>query len=59
MTNELSLTSILIRILLALFFGCTVGIERRQKRRAAGMRTHALVCLGSAIVMLTNSLQGK
>lgn len=29
-------------------------MERRYRRRAAGMRTHALVCLGAALVMITN-----
>ena len=52
--DNLTYASILLRIVLAMVFGSTIGIERRQKRRAAGMRTHALVCLGAVIVMLTS-----
>ena len=31
-----------------------IGIDRGLKRRGAGIKTHVLVCLGSAIVMLTS-----
>ncbi|NLV57423.1 MAG: MgtC/SapB family protein [Clostridiales bacterium] len=46
--------STFIRLFLAVLFGGTIGMERRYRRRAAGMRTHALVCMGAALVMLTN-----
>ncbi len=36
------------RLLLATFLGLIIGMEREYKLRFAGMRTHALVCLGSA-----------
>src|SRR5215471_4737784 len=39
----------------ALLAGALVGLERNFHGRAAGMRTYALVCLGSALVVLTAS----
>lgn len=52
--NDITAVSAFLRLFLAVVFGGVVGIERRQKRRAAGMRTHILVCLGAALVMVTN-----
>lgn len=48
----LSLPSIIGRMLLALFFGALVGLERERKNRSAGLRTHMLVCLASASVAI-------
>jgi len=47
---------VLIRIIAALTVGCVIGIEREYKNRPAGMRTHSLVCLGSAIVAVLEGL---
>lgn len=49
--NEISVA---VRLVLAAFFGSIIGIERGTKRRPAGMRTFALVCLGSALATITN-----
>jgi len=35
-------------LLLALFLGSLIGIERQWRQRAAGLRTNTLVCLGAA-----------
>lgn len=43
----------LVRLLLAFVCGAFVGYERGSMHRPAGMRTHALVCTGAALVMLT------
>lgn len=43
-----------IRLLLALICGGILGIERGRKKRPAGFRTYMLVCLGAALVMMTN-----
>lgn len=43
----------LLRLVLAFIFGAVVGYERGAMHRPAGMRTHALVCMGAALVMLT------
>lgn len=43
-----------IRISLATIFGGLIGIDRELKRRPAGLRTFALVSVGSALAMMTN-----
>lgn len=40
---------ILSRILAAILFGFGIGLERELTNKYAGLRTHILVCLGSAI----------
>lgn len=49
--NELSMT---VRLLLSVFCGFILGLERTRKRRPAGLRTYMLVCIGSTVVMLTS-----
>lgn len=44
----------LLRLFLALVCGGILGIERGRKKRPAGFRTYMLVCLGAALVMMTN-----
>ena len=51
---ELNIASILLRLVLALIFGGIIGLERGANRHPAGFRTHILVCMGSALAMLTN-----
>lgn len=51
---ELNITSITIRVCLSLIFGGIIGLERSRKNRPAGFRTYMLVCLSSALVMMTN-----
>ena len=51
---ELNPVSIFLRLLLATLCGGLIGMERGKKRRAAGFRTHILVCLGSSVTMITN-----
>lgn len=52
--RELNLVSILFRIFLAILLGGVLGMERGRKNRPAGFRTYILVCLGAALVMMTN-----
>ena len=54
LTASWSITAVAIRLLLALIVGLVVGIDRERKRRVAGIKTHILVCLGSALVMITS-----
>ena len=49
-----NLLAITIRLLFALTVGLIIGIDRERKRRVAGIKTHILVCLGSALVMITS-----
>ena len=44
--------TVLFRILLAAIAGGVVGVERGLHGRAAGMRTHMMVCLGAALTTL-------
>lgn len=53
-TNEFSTLGITFRLLFALIVGLIVGIDRELKRRGAGIKTHVLVCIGSAMVMITS-----
>ena len=52
--RELTLLSILLRLLIAALCGGLIGVERGRKRHAAGLRTHAVVCVGAACVMMVN-----
>lgn len=45
---------ILLRLLLAGLLGGVIGYEREHTNRPAGFRTHILVCVGSALVMVTS-----
>jgi len=45
---------IIMRLSLSLILGGLVGLERQLHRRAAGLRTHILVSLGSCLIMLTS-----
>lgn len=47
--NEIS---VLARLVLAVLCGGLIGIEREQKRRAAGFRTHILIAMGAALTAL-------
>lgn len=49
-----SVLAIFIRLAVAMIVGLVIGIDRGLKHRGAGIKTHALVCLGSAVVMLTS-----
>ncbi len=46
--------AIVIRLVLAAIFGGIVGMERETVNRPAGFRTHILVCVGSALIMMTS-----
>ena len=50
----LTWASVTVRLLLALFCGGIIGIEREFKRRPAGFRTHILICLGAAMTTVTS-----
>jgi putative Mg2+ transporter-C (MgtC) family protein len=43
---------IFIKLLLAMFLGAFVGLEREYKGKEAGLRTYSLVSLGSALFTL-------
>ena len=43
-----------IRIMIAAFCGCLIGYERSSRNKGAGVRTHAILALGSALIMLVS-----
>lgn len=52
-TIELGVGDIVFRALLSVLIGGLIGTERARHGRAAGMRTHILVCIGSALTAMT------
>ena len=47
-----STLAVLLRLLLAMLAGTVVGAEREWRNKSAGIKTHVLVCLGSALTMI-------
>lgn len=45
---------ILFKLFLSLLLGGLLGFERTHAGRAAGLRTYAIVCSASALIMMTN-----
>lgn len=52
-SNELTVAKVIFRLLVAVVIGALIGNERARHGRAAGMRTHIIVCIGSAITAMT------
>lgn len=53
-----TLTTLVVRVLVAAVLGGLVGWEREAKGRAAGLKTHILVSIGSALFVLAPLLAG-
>ena len=49
-------SEIIIRLFLALILGMLIGAERLFVHKAAGMKTHALVALGSALFIIVSEM---
>jgi putative Mg2+ transporter-C (MgtC) family protein len=47
-----------VRLLVAALLGAVVGFERERAGKAAGLRTHMLVALGAALLMLAAAESG-
>lgn len=57
--NDLSeFVIVVIRLLLAALLGGLLGFEREQRGKAAGVRTHMLVCMGAALFVLVPQQAG-
>ena len=52
--REVTYLAVALRIFTAFLIGGMLGWERGAKNRAAGLRTHMLVCVGACLIMLTN-----
>ena len=44
----------LINLIVAVFLGGLIGIEREKNHKPAGVRTHMLVCLGACIFTISS-----
>ncbi|WP_131780907.1 MgtC/SapB family protein [Legionella gresilensis] len=51
----LSSLELILRLLLAAFLGCIIGLERERLSWAMGLRTHMLVCVGSCLIMIISA----
>src|SRR5690606_3851480 len=52
------ITRATLRLLLAMFLGGLLGYEREVMGKAAGMRTHMLVCVGAAVFVMALEQDG-
>lgn len=50
--RELNIEAVIFKLLVAMFFGGALGINRLRKRRAAGFRTYIIVCVGAALAVI-------
>ena len=57
----LGFSEIFFRIILATFLGGLIGLERERSHKAAGLRTNAMVALGSVLLTIisVNAFQGE
>ena len=51
-------TSTLVRLLVAVLLGALIGYDRERQDSAAGLRTHMLVALGTALVVIAPQQSG-
>jgi putative Mg2+ transporter-C (MgtC) family protein len=52
------LLRVVIRLIAALILGGIIGIQRERSGKAAGFRTHMMVCLGTAVFVITGTSVG-
>lgn len=52
LSDRTRLAVIIIRVATATLLGAIVGLQRERVGKPAGLRTHMLVCLGTALVVL-------
>ena len=52
LADVMAVTQLLLRLVLAAILGGLLGFQRERAGRAAGLRTHMLVALGSALFVL-------
>ena len=44
----------LVKMILATSMGAIIGFERKSRNKEAGIRTHAIVCLASALMVIVS-----
>lgn len=55
LSDTRQLARVLVRLLAATLLGAIVGFERERAGKPAGLRTHTLVCLGTAVFVIVCS----
>lgn len=50
--------TVVFRLCVAFLVGVIIGVDRGIKRKGAGIKTHSLVCMSAALVMLTSQYIG-
>lgn len=55
MHDQIDQIEMVVRLLMAAFLGSVIGFERERLSWAAGLRTHMLVAVGSALVMMVSA----
>jgi putative Mg2+ transporter-C (MgtC) family protein len=56
--NPEQITRVAVRLTVAGLLGALIGFEREHRGKAAGVRTHILVALGSALFVMVPQLAG-
>ena len=56
--DQQQIARVVIRLLAALILGGAVGIQRERTHKPAGLRTHMLVCLGTAVFVTSSGAVG-
>lgn len=52
--EEFNEVSVILRLIIATMMGAVIGMDRGATRHAAGLRTFALVCMGSALAQIVD-----
>ena len=59
-TGDVGIIEVMARLVIALLAGFIIGFERKMRFKEAGIRTHTIVCIGSALfTMLSIYAFGK
>jgi putative Mg2+ transporter-C (MgtC) family protein len=58
LSDVTQITRLMTRLLLAALLGGLLGMEREHKGKAAGVRTHMLVAMGSALFVVVSQQAG-
>jgi putative Mg2+ transporter-C (MgtC) family protein len=59
MMDPTDLTETSVRLLLAAVFGGLIGLEREMHSQPAGLRTHMVVAVGAALIMIVSIKAGR
>ncbi len=52
----MNINEIILKVLLAIALGGIIGLERERSQKPAGLRTHILICVSSALLMVLSHL---